>query len=66
VPINKLFVEGTLDVQVLNPVFQGSPVLKLGGPKYGLRTRCSPTAVKIKCWQGICVTAISISILRWT
>lgn len=38
-PINKLFVEGSLDVQVLYPVLQGSPALKLGGPKYGLRTR---------------------------
>lgn len=35
-PLTKLFVEGSLDHQVLNGVFQGSPLLKVGGSKNAL------------------------------
>lgn len=38
-PIDKLFVEGTLESEVLNPIFQGSPVLQRGGSKNSLRPR---------------------------
>jgi len=36
-PVTKLFVEGDLDVQLLNPILDGSPVLQKGGSKGALR-----------------------------
>jgi hypothetical protein len=39
VPVAKLFIEGRLDAEVLNPVFQGSPVLQQGGTKGALKSR---------------------------
>jgi hypothetical protein len=39
VPIAKLFIEGNLESEVLNPILQGSPVLQRGGSKYSLRPR---------------------------
>ena len=38
-PIAKLFVEGTLEIEVLTPILQGSPVPQQGGPKYSLKPR---------------------------
>ncbi len=38
-PIAKLFVEGNLESEVLNPILQGSPVLQRGGSKNSLRPR---------------------------
>jgi hypothetical protein len=39
VPIAKLFIEGNLESEVLNPILQGNPVLQRGGSKYSLRPR---------------------------
>jgi len=39
VPVVKLFVEGRLDLEVLNPIFTGSPTLVQGGSKYTLKSR---------------------------
>jgi hypothetical protein len=39
VPIAKLFIEGKLDSEVLNPILQGSPVLQQGGSKNSLKPR---------------------------
>jgi hypothetical protein len=39
VPIAKLFVEGKLEPQVLNPILQGTPVLVRGGSKNSLKPR---------------------------
>jgi hypothetical protein len=39
VPIAKLFVEGSLEVQVLTPILLGNPVPQRGGSKYALRAR---------------------------
>jgi hypothetical protein len=39
VPIVKLFVEGNLESEVLNPILQGSPVLQRGGSKNSLKPR---------------------------
>jgi hypothetical protein len=39
VPLAKLFVEGNLEAEVLNPILQGNPVLQRGGSKYALRPR---------------------------
>jgi len=39
VPIVKLFVEGNLEMELLNSIFQGSPVLQQGGSKNALRPR---------------------------
>jgi hypothetical protein len=36
VPIAKLFIEGKLEAEVLNPILQGSPVLQRGGSKNSL------------------------------
>jgi len=36
-PVKKLFVEGNLDIALLNPIFAGSPVLTQGGSKDSLR-----------------------------
>lgn len=38
-PINKLYVEGNLESEILNPILQGSPVLQQGGSKNGLKPR---------------------------
>lgn len=38
-PIAKLFVEGNLDAEILNPILRGSPLLHQGGTKYSLRPR---------------------------
>ncbi len=38
-PVVKLFVEGNLESEVLNPIFQGTPVLQRGGSKNSLRPR---------------------------
>jgi hypothetical protein len=38
-PITTLFVEGTLDTEVLSPVLLGSPVIRPVGPKNFLRAR---------------------------
>jgi hypothetical protein len=37
--IARLFVEGALEVQILNPILQGSPVVQQGGSKYSLKPR---------------------------
>jgi len=39
VPVAKLFVEGNLESEVLNPVLQGNPALQRGGSKNSLRPR---------------------------
>jgi hypothetical protein len=39
VPVVKLFIEGNLESEVLNPILQGSPVLQRGGSKYSLKPR---------------------------
>jgi hypothetical protein len=39
VPLAKLFVEGTLEVQVLTPILLGNPVPQQGGSKYSLKPR---------------------------
>ena len=38
-PIAKLFVEGNLETEILNPILQGSPVLQQGGSKNSLKPR---------------------------
>jgi len=38
-PIAKLFVEGNLDLEILNPILSGSPLLHMGGTKNSLRPR---------------------------
>jgi hypothetical protein len=38
-PIAKLFIEGYLEAEVLNPILQGNPLLQRGGSKYSLRPR---------------------------
>ena len=38
-PIVKLYIEGNLESEVLNPILQGSPVLQQGGSKNALRPR---------------------------
>src|SRR6266571_123700 len=38
-PIAKLFVEGTLDVQLLSPILLGNPVPQQGGSKNSLKAR---------------------------
>ena len=38
-PIAKLFVEGNLESEVLNPILEGSPVLEQGGSKNSLKPR---------------------------
>lgn len=40
-PIAKLFIEGKLDFEVLNPVLNGAPLLQLGGSKNSLKPRAS-------------------------
>ena len=37
--IIKLYIEGNLEVEVLNPIFQGSPLLQRDGSKNSLRPR---------------------------
>jgi hypothetical protein len=37
--IAKLFVEGTLEFQILTPILQGNPLLQQGGSKYSLKPR---------------------------
>jgi hypothetical protein len=39
VPIDKLFVEGNLESEVLNPILAGNPVLQQGGSKNSLKPR---------------------------
>jgi len=39
VPVAKLFIEGNLESEVLNPILQGNPVLQRGGSKNSLRPR---------------------------
>jgi len=39
VPVTKLFVEGTLEVQIFFPILLGKPVLQHGGSKDSLRAR---------------------------
>jgi hypothetical protein len=39
VPVAKLFIEGKLEAEVLNPILQGSPMLQRGGSKNSLRPR---------------------------
>jgi len=39
VPIAKLFVEGALEVQVLNPILLGNPTIQQGGSKNALKAR---------------------------
>jgi hypothetical protein len=38
-PVSLLLVEGDLDLQVLRPIFGGSPVVEVGGSKYSLAPR---------------------------
>jgi len=38
-PIAKLFIEGNLEAEVLNPILQGNPVLQRGGSKNSLKPR---------------------------
>ena len=38
-PIAKLFVEGNLEIEVLTPILQGSPVPQQGGSKNSLKPR---------------------------
>lgn len=38
-PIAKLFIEGYLEAEVLNPILHGDPVLQQGGSKYSLKPR---------------------------
>ena len=38
-PVAKLFVEGTLEVQILTPILLGNPVPQHGGSKDTLRAR---------------------------
>jgi hypothetical protein len=38
-PIAKLFIEGNLESEVLNPILQGTPVLQRGGSKNSLKPR---------------------------
>lgn len=38
-PIAKLFIEGNLESEVLNPILQGIPILQRGGSKNSLRPR---------------------------
>ena len=38
-PIGKLFVEGALEVEVLNPVLLGNPAIQQGGSKNALKAR---------------------------
>jgi hypothetical protein len=39
VPLAKLFVEGSLEIQVLSPILLGNPVLQQGGSKNVLKSR---------------------------
>ena len=38
-PIARLFIEGSLEAEILNPILQGAPVLQRGGSKNGLKPR---------------------------
>ena len=38
-PIAKLFIEGNLELEILNPILLGSPVLQRGGSKNSLKPR---------------------------
>lgn len=38
-PITKLYIEGNIESEILNPILQGSPVLQQGGSKNALRPR---------------------------
>lgn len=38
-PIAKLFIEGNLEAEALNPILQGNPVLQRGGSKNSLKPR---------------------------
>lgn len=38
-PIAKLYIEGNIESEILNPILQGSPVLQQGGSKNTLRPR---------------------------
>jgi len=38
-PIAKLFIEGNLESEILNPILQGTPVIQRGGSKNSLRPR---------------------------
>lgn len=38
-PVSKLFVEGKLDAEILDAVFEGNPLITRGGTKYSLRPR---------------------------
>lgn len=40
-PIAKLFIEGNLESEVLNPILQGNPVLQQGGSKNALKPRAN-------------------------
>jgi hypothetical protein len=40
-PIAKLFVEGALEIQILTPILQGSPVPQQGGSKSSLKPRAA-------------------------
>lgn len=38
-PLTKLFVEGQLEIQLFNPVFEGNPLVQQGGSKNALKPR---------------------------
>lgn len=38
-PVTKLFVEGNLDIELLNPILGGAPMLQQGGSKNSLKPR---------------------------
>jgi hypothetical protein len=51
-PIAKLFVEGNLESEVLNPILSGSPVLQIGGSKNSLRPHASAERKENKVTAG--------------
>ena len=61
-PVVKLFVEGALEVQLLTPILQGSPVPQQGGSKNSLKPRAGRNAERIRLPPATSGIAISILI----
>jgi hypothetical protein len=45
-PVDLLYVEGSLEVEVLYPILLGAPVLKKGGSKGSLRPRATTERIE--------------------
>ncbi len=54
-PLAKLFVEGTLEVQIFTPILLGNPVPQQGGSKDTLRARAGTELRENKVAAGLLV-----------